>query len=302
MKGFIFDIQHYAIYDGPGIRTTIFFKGCPLQCLWCHNPESQLLRPQVSYFSERCKRCGACVKACPNLALSLTNSGVEIKTDLCKLCTTCIRVCPNKARALIGEEKTIEEIKDIICQDKPFYEGSGGGVTISGGEATLQSTFLIELLSSLKVEGIHTALETCGYFKKDLISKLVEVVDLFLYDIKHIDNEAHKKFTGVSNDIILSNFEKILEIIDSKRIIVRIPLIPNVNTNLRVVSQIAEYLIDKNYSGPIHLMPYNKLSKTKYDKVGKLNNYKDMGILTEDTIANISKEFEKYSFTVIINH
>lgn len=301
MKGTIFDIQHYAIFDGPGIRTLVFLKGCPLNCLWCHNPESQDPKKQISYFHEKCISCETCVKSCDKNALELLESRIQWKEELCNMCGECINVCPNKALEIIGEDINVKDVLKIILRDKPFYDNSGGGVTISGGEPTFQLPFLVELLNEFKKAGIHTAIETCGYFNEDIINKLINLVDLFLFDIKHINPEEHLEYTGVSNEKILRNFEKILKRVGSEGIICRIPLIPAVNTDIKLINQILIYLKSINYKGSIHLMPYNKLSKTKYEKIGKSEEYRDLGDLSEDKINAIINIIEKNSFEVICN-
>ncbi|MFX1356473.1 MAG: glycyl-radical enzyme activating protein [Promethearchaeota archaeon] len=302
MKGIVFDIQNYAIYDGPGIRTLIFLKGCPLKCLWCQNPESQKLNPQMSYFKEKCLLCETCVKTCSNNALKLINDEIVRDEERCVVCGKCAEACPNNVMEIVGKEMSIEDLIEIAIRDKPFYDNSGGGVTISGGEPTMQFKFLLELLKALKNNGIHTAIETCGYFNEDLINELVKSVDLFLFDIKLIDSNIHKEFTGVNNERILNNFKIIHSKFGNKKIIPRIPLIPGCNIDLKTINMIRSFLQNINYTGPIHLMPYNKLAKTKYEKVGMGNLYRDMGDLTEKDLQEITIEFEKYSFHVIVNH
>ena len=302
MKGIIFDIQNYAIYDGPGIRTIIFLKGCPLTCIWCQNPESQELNPQLSYFSEKCIGCGTCVAVCPNDALQLIDKKVIRDKDKCTVCGQCINACPQNVRDIIGKYVSVEELIELVVRDKPFYDNSGGGVTISGGEPTVQLEFLLNLLGALKNEKIHTAIETCGYFNDDIIPKLVNLVDLFLFDIKHIDSNRHRNYTGVSNEKILTNFRTILSKVGNERIIPRIPLIPSVNTDEKVINKIGEFLRGANYNGPIHLMPYNKLARTKYEKIGRAELYRDMGDLTEEMIKQIIETLEQQTFKVIINH
>jgi len=302
MKGIIFDVQNYAIYDGPGIRTIIFLKGCPLTCDWCQNPESQKLLPEMSYFKDKCQLCEICVNACPNNALQLLNGEIKRDKALCTTCGICSEMCPNLVMEIVGRNISVEELVEIVVRDKPFYDNSGGGATISGGEPTLQINFLLELLKELKKQGIHTAIETCGYFNEDLICELVKYVDLFLFDIKLIDNEKHKEFTGVLNEKILENFSKIFSKVGNERINPRIPLIPGVNTDLSAIQQIIIFLQRINYNGQIHLMPYNKLTKTKYEKVGMGDIYKDRGDLTAEALKKIARLFEQHSYEVIINH
>lgn len=302
MNGIIFDIQNYAIFDGPGIRTIIFLKGCPLKCDWCQNPESQKLSPEMSYFKEKCQLCGICVDTCPNNALQLLNDEIKRDKALCTMCGNCAEMCPNQVMEIVGRIIPVEELVEIILGDKPFYDNSGGGVTISGGEPTTQIDFLLELLKALKNQGIHTAIETCGYFNENLISELVKYVDLFLFDIKLVDTDKHKKFTTVFNEKILTNFSKILSKVGSERIIPRIPLIPGVNTDINTIQQIIAFLKDVNYNGIIHLMPYNKLTKTKYEKMGMESFHKDFGNLTDNDIHEITKLFEQHSYEVITNH
>ncbi|MBD3254544.1 MAG: glycyl-radical enzyme activating protein [Candidatus Lokiarchaeota archaeon] len=302
MKGVIFDISHYAIYDGPGIRTIVFLKGCPLHCLWCHNPESQIFNPQVSYFREKCILCGKCVEVCPNEALIISEESVIREYDKCDVCGTCVEVCPNQVMEVVGKFIDTEEIIKQIMVDKPFYDNSGGGVTISGGEPTAQPKFLISILKALKEKGIHTAIETCGFFKESLVEKLVGLIDLFLFDIKHFEPDIHKKFTGVSNERILFNFEKIHKIVGDQGIICRIPIIPGVNDDNHAIDGITSFLKKINYMGEVHLMPYNKMAKTKYEKMGMGDIYKDMGDLTEENLNEIVERINNRGFTTVCNH
>lgn len=301
MNGIIFDIHQYAIYDGPGIRTVVFLKGCPLSCAWCHNPESQDPEPQISYFQERCVKCGKCVDSCPNEALTLTSEGIERDPRKCTLCGNCTKVCPNQVMELVGKEYSVDEVIKIVAADKIFYDNSGGGVTISGGEPTMQYSFLISLLQKLKEKGIHSAIETCGFFNEKHLDELMELVDLFLFDIKHVDPAIHEKYTGIKNDKIKENFKNIVNKTNSKKISCRIPIIPGFNKDLEVIKGIADFLNEVSYTNDVHLMPYNKLAKTKYEKMGMGHLYKDMGELSEKELEEISENFVNQGFKVVIN-
>jgi pyruvate formate lyase activating enzyme len=301
MKGIIFDIQHYAIYDGPGIRTLVFLKGCPLHCLWCQNPESQKLKPQIGYFKENCVLCGKCIESCPENALRIDKDEINRNENKCVLCKRCLEICPNNALEIIGEKFDVEEVVSIVLKDKPFYDHSGGGITISGGEPTMQREFLLNLLTKLKEENVHTAIETCGYFDSQYLNDLVKQIDLFLFDLKLIDSQEHKELTGANNEIILNNFKEIHQKVGDNRIICRVPLIPGISTKKDRIQGILNFLRDLNYKGEIHLMPYNKLTKTKYAKIGKVSQYHDFGELTEEKLQEIIEIVKSNSFTVLCN-
>jgi pyruvate formate lyase activating enzyme len=300
--GIVFDIQTYAIYDGPGIRTCIFFKGCPLSCAWCHNPESQRPRPEMGYIVSRCARCGTCVEACPNEALTLDKDTIKRDRERCTICGLCQSTCPNGAHEMIGYETSAGAVVDNVVCDRPFFAESSGGVTLTGGEPTMQREFLLETARLLRKDRVHTALETCGYFANELIPDLIDQIDLFLYDIKHIDSDIHKRFTGVANDEILDNFVRILKKAGPTRIIPRVPLIPCFNADRRSLEGICLFLKKARYRGPVHLMPYNRMAKSKYEKVGRGGRYRDMGELSGDMIDGLIALLADRGFEAVINH
>lgn len=302
MRGVIFDIQHYAIYDGPGIRTTVFLKGCPLACAWCHNPESMRAKPEVGYRGDLCRSCGACVDACPVGALSMEAEAVGRDRVGCRACGACAEACPASAVEMIGYEADVESIVDQVAKDMPFYENSGGGVTITGGEPTIQPAFLIALLRALGEAGIHRAIETCGLFRADLVEDLDGLVDLVLFDLKHIDDTIHRQHTGASNAQILDNFSRLLDRLGGERIIVRVPVIPGVNDDAASVEGLTAFLKEKGYGGPIHLMPYNSLARTKWEKIGRGDSYRAFGNLTDEALDLVRSICETAGFETVCNH
>lgn len=302
MRGVVFDIQHYAVYDGPGIRTLVFFKGCPLRCAWCHNPESWRRDPEMGYLAGKCVGCGQCVDACPQQALSLCDDHVKRDGARCTVCGACAQACPQQAMEKIGWEASPEEIVAAVVKDKPFYDNSGGGVTFSGGEPTGQRDFFFALLAQLRVEGIHIALETCGCFSAELIDKLSRLVDLFLFDIKVASSVEHRRWMGLGNELIRDNFISLLKRVGSERILPRIPLIPTVNDDTASVDAIIALLHRAGYQGEVHLMPYNRLAKTKWEKIGRGDDYRDFGELSEETLTRLTGLFEQAGFPVVCNH
>jgi len=301
VEGVIFDIQTYAIYDGPGIRTTVFFKGCPLRCAWCQNPESQRLEPEIAWIRERCRRCGDCVAACPERALRLQDDGVRREDALCRRCGRCAETCRQRAVEVIGRRVSAEEVVRIVEQDRPFFEGSGGGVTLSGGEACLQEAFLLDLLDRFRARGIHTALSTCGFFPPALLERLASRVDLFLYDLKHADPEVHRQGTGATNDRILANFRALVRGAGSDRVLVRIPLVPGFNADPASLQAILDFAARAGYHGPVHLMPYNTLIRTKYGKLGREGDLVERPPQTDEDLARIVRQVEASGFEAVCN-
>ena len=254
-KAIIFDIQRNSFVDGPGIRTTVFFKGCNLKCAWCHNPESQSAKPQMMFYKDKCTGCGKCKSVCP------------YHLEQCELCGKCTFYCPVDARMVCGKEHTVDEVLKEVLKDKAFYETSGGGVTFSGGECMLQIDFLAEILKKCKENGIHTAVDTAGHIPLESFEKILPYTDLFLYDIKIFDSQKHKQYVGVSNELILENLKKLFE--RKAKLWIRIPIIPDVNDSIEEIQKIKDFLKTIGTAEKIELLPYHAMGENKYRAIGK---------------------------------
>jgi pyruvate formate lyase activating enzyme len=264
IKGVVFNLQHYSIHDGPGIRTTVFLKGCPLKCLWCQNPESQDPDPLLFFTAEKCTGCGTCAEVCPNGAIRLIDGKSKTDRERCTWCGKCVSVCPSEARSIIGREMTAEEVFEDLKTDDIFYRNSGGGVTLSGGDPVFQPDFSIAILKLCRSAGIHTALETCGFLEWGRLKNILKQTDLVLYDIKHMDSTRHKAYTGAANELILENAEKIHR--DLKLpVFPRVPLVPGYNDSLENLKRTAEFIATKlDGDNMVHILPYHPLGETKY--------------------------------------
>ena len=265
VSGTIFDIKRFAVHDGPGIRTTVFFKGCPLRCLWCHNPESIKIQRQIVFFENKCIGCGECFKRCPNGAIELTPQGRKYYRDKCTLCGTCVEYCYAEATVMQGKVVSVEEVIEEVKKDMPFYENSGGGVTLSGGEPTMQPEFCIAILQESKKAGMHTTLDTSGYVKWETFRKILEYVDLILYDNKHMDPLKHKEYTGLSNELILSNLEKLDKL--NIPIEMRMPMIPGLNDSEDNLAAAAQFFGKMKNIERVKLLPYHRLGEGKYERL-----------------------------------
>lgn len=305
-KGFIFNVQKYNVYDGPGIRTLVFFKGCPLRCKWCSNPEGLEQKYQVMFKEDSCINCGACASVCPvDIHTISENLKHEINRNIdCVGCRKCEEICTEFALAVTGKEKTIPELMEIIEEDRMFYLTSGGGVTLGGGEVTLQADFATELLKTCKQRGINTAIETCGFAKPEAILKMAEYVDLFLFDLKHMDSNRHYELTGVRNEQILSNLQELLK--RGHDVHIRMPLLKGINDSQEEINSIVEFLLPygdfKNFKG-IDLLPYHKLGVNKYVQLGKEYAIEGDPSLSNDDLDRIENWIKKYDFPVkVIKH
>lgn len=266
MDAEIFDINRFAIHDGQGIRSTLFLKGCPLNCPWCQNPEGKKKQIELRYFHSNCIRCGICLGTCPNKALSMGTDGIEINRELCRRCGSCVDVCPALALRFDGRILDVPQAMEQLLEDRLFYTLTNGGITLSGGEPALHTGFCLELLGECKKLGLNTAVETCLYTDPENLLKLAAVVDTFFADIKIFDPEKHLKITGAPNAIILDNFKMLAKA--GANIIARIPLIPGFTDDAENISSIGSFISGINNEIPVELMNYNPLAENKYAVFG----------------------------------
>jgi pyruvate formate lyase activating enzyme len=288
-KGLVFNIQRFSLHDGPGIRTTVFLKGCPLKCLWCSNPESQNHQPNLIVRDIECKQCGACVEACPMGAIKLNRAkNREINWKICNQCLLCVDACIYNSLNICGRYMGIRELLDEVLRDMPFYKNSGGGVTISGGEPLAQIEFTARLLKAFKEKGLHTALDTCGYAPWSDISRILAFADLLLWDIKHLDNEQHKRFTGVGNRQILENLERAAK---TARLWLRLPLIAEFNDSVEYIKGIA--ILSKRIGAEkISLLPYHKGGESKIHQIGRSYLFNEAKAPTDEHIDVLKEIIE----------
>jgi pyruvate formate lyase activating enzyme len=270
-KGIVFDIQHFCVDDGPGIRTAVFLKGCPLRCVWCHNAEGLSAQPQLYYTAGSCTGCGQCEAACAQKAHRIGADGHTIDRSACTACGTCAKVCPNGALRLAGRPMTAEEVLTEVAKNIPFYRNSGGGMTLSGGEPLAQSIFSAALAQAAQHRGISVCVETCGYGDPAALETLAQYTDLFLFDFKHSDPRAHKAYTGVDNALILENLQRLAAW--NKPVILRCPVIPGVNDTDAHYTAIARLANTYDTITEIHLMPYHPYGLSKFAAMGRQPGY-----------------------------
>ena len=267
MTGLIFDIQRFAVHDGPGIRSTVFLKGCSARCQWCHNPESFSMRPEMQYYKERCVGCGNCVKLCPSEAHSISVEGRHsFDRRRCNACDICPGECFHNALVISGREESVEEVLRQVMDDKPYYDESGGGVTLSGGEPVLQDDFCEALLKELKNKGIHTNLQTAGFYPFDKLERLLPYLDLVMYDIKGFSKEIYNQHIHSSPSLAMENLRRLDE--KGIAIIVRSPCVKGVNDSVGEIEAVAKMLSTLKHLNYYSLIPYHRLAKIKYDVLG----------------------------------
>ncbi len=279
-RGLLFNIQRFSIHDGPGIRTTVFFKGCPLRCRWCSNPESWHDYPEIATYDAKCTRCGRCQQVCPVEAIAVSDKERKINRTACNLCLKCAEVCPTGAIAVTGQWMTLEEVMKEVESDGLFYVNSGGGVTLSGGEPLMQWEFALDLLKQCKASAFHTALDTCGYAPWEVLDRVLDYTDLVLYDIKHMDPGRHGEGTGQSNGLILDNARRTAA---KRRTWLRVPLIPGYNDSVENLEAVARLGLEIG-AEKVSLLPYHIWGKAKYERLGRKYPMEDLP-LPPDSLA-----------------
>lgn len=264
--GLVFNLQKYSVQDGPGIRTTVFLKGCPLCCEWCHNPESISPRREIIVVPQRCNACGECRKACPFGEEIAGENALPPRSEQCTLCAACVDACPTGARQMIGREMTVAEVLEAVLKDRIFYEDSGGGVTISGGEPLSQPRFLLALVTALQAAGIHVTLDTTGFGCTEHLLAVAQHSNLVLYDLKAFDEARHKELTGVSNRSILENLKALNEI--HRNVWIRIPVVPGFNDDVAELDKIAAFVRELRSVTLVNLLPFHRSGLHKYERLG----------------------------------
>lgn len=282
-QGIVFNVQRYSIDDGPGIRTVVFLKGCPLRCRWCANPESQRMGPQILFNAERCQHCGKCAQVCPNKGAS------------CAACGACAEGCWHGARTLCGESWTVERVMDAVLRDVQYYRRNGGGVTLSGGEPLMQGDFAAAILERCRAEGIHTAIETAGCVPWSALEAALKNLDLVFFDCKHVDEQKHRAFTGVDNALILENLEHVLHCFEN--VVVRVPCIPGFNAAEEDVEQILKRLKEMG-AREVELLPFHRFGSGKYRELGTRYEYEEIPPMRPDELAFAGRLGEKYGLDV----
>jgi len=297
-KGLIFNIQRFSVNDGPGIRTTVFLKGCPLHCRWCHNPESISPTKEIMLREDRCLRCGDCVAFCKHQVIRKKDGRYVTDRKSCERCGECVEQCYADAREVVGREVTVSEILPELLKDAVFYDESGGGVSLSGGEPLLQHEFALALLQNCKTKGLHTVVDTTGFTSPAILQRISPFIDLFLYDLKTLDDHKHSEFTGVSNQIILENLDRLVRW--EKEVIIRIPIIPAFNNDVESIRKIGTFLESLGIIREIQLLPYHKSGVEKYQRLGTDYQMHDTPVMTTDQLEDLALELRNHVSAVSV--
>ena len=296
--GIIFDIKRYAIHDGPGIRTTVFFKGCPLRCRWCQNPESWESGPELGLRIGRCRACRQCLEACKRGAIEFSSDRPVTDPSRCSLCGECVDACPTGAREIIGRQVTVAEILAEIEKDIVFYDQSGGGATFSGGEPLMQPDFLRELLLQCRAREIHTVVDTSGYAEPRVIETIADCVDLFLCDVKHMDSREHERLTGVGNELILANIQRLA--VGGRKVTIRLPVIPSFNDDDQNLTATGEFVASLRDVTRIDLLPYHRGGRYKADRLTREYELLEVDSSTDARLAAMVEKLSGFGFTIRI--
>ena len=291
----VINIQRFSVHDGDGIRTTIFFKGCYLNCQWCHNPESQKFTPEIMINKERCTGCGSCEHVCPNEAVSVKNGKAFTDRSKCEACGKCTDYCLQNIREIAGRTYTVQELIRIVEKDYMFYEESFGGVTLSGGEVMAQNMdYILDLAKRLKRKGYDVTIDTCGYAPQKNFEQILPYADTFLYDVKVMDVEKHKKYIGQGNDLILSNLKYLSD--HGARIYIRIPVIGGVNESDEDMEQIITYLKENIQVAQVNLLPYHDIASSKYERLDTKYDGEEFFVPSQERMEELQQMFQKNGF------
>ncbi len=298
ITGIVFDVKKFSIHDGPGIRTTVFFKGCPLSCWWCHNPEGQASEPELTFRANRCIQCEACLSACTQNAIFWDGDVISTDREKCTLCGACVEACYTEAREIVGQEMTVAQVMAEIERDIAFYDESGGGVTFSGGEPLSQRGFLLALLRACREKEIHTTVDTCGFSPWETLDSIREYVDLFLYDLKLMDEARHRKFTGVSNELILENLQALSR--RGHNIVLRVPIIPRINDDEENICRIGTFAAALPHLNRVDILPYHHAGVEKYNRLNRAYGLPETRPPSDERLAGIARILRGFGLQVKI--